>query len=369
MPRPAVLLVLGLLLLAPAGARADQDVLKQARSAATRSESLAILEQHLAATPRDVDARLLYGLYLSWEGRYDEARSELERVLAEAPEYIDARAALMNVEWWSGRTAEARALSDAILVAEPGHAQARLVRQRLDARDRPWSIGFSASFDTFSDDRDAWREQFVTVSRQSGAGAIVLRGTRADRFGLEDRQIELEVYTVFRPGTYALVGVGAASDRTLYPKQRLALDLFQTVARGVEVSGGYRRLGFTSPVNVYVGSGTLYRGMWMFTGRLQYVTVRDRNGEPSVQLQTRRYFGALGTSFLSAVYSRGLTRDEIRSAGDLATGGLDGVGAELSMVATPRLRVQVSGRTTRDRRAAARTIWQHTLGAGLWVRF
>lgn len=364
-----MLLVLGLLLLAPAGARADQDVLKQARSAATRSESLRILEQHLATAPRDVDARLLYGQYLSWEGRYDEARRELERVLAEAPAYTDARAALMNVEWWSGRYDAARALSDAILVSDPGHVQARLVRQRLDARDRPWSGGVSASFDTFSDDRDGWHEQMVTISRQTSAGSVVVRGSRADRFGLDDQQIELEFYPVFRPGTYAFVGVGAAGDHTLYPKQRLAFDLYQTVARGVEVSGGYRRLGFTSPVNVYVGSGTLYRGMWMFTGRLHFVTVRDRDGETSVQLQARRYFGALGTSFVGAGYTRGLTRDEIRGAGDVASGGIDGVGAELSMQATPRLRVQASGRTTRDARAAGATLWQHTLGAGLSVRF
>ena len=338
--------MLGLLLLAPAGARAEQDVLKQARSAATRSESLRILEQHLAATPRDVDARLLYGLYLSWEGRYDEARRELGRVLAEA-----------------------RALSDAILVTDPGHAQARLVRQRLDARDRPWSAGVSASLDTFSDDRDAWHEQLITVSRQTAAGSIVFRGGRAERFGLDDQQIELEFYPVFRPGTYAFIGVGAAGDRTLYPKQRFAFDLYQTVARGVEVSGGYRRLGFTTPVNVYVGSGTLYRGMWMFTGRAQFVTVRDQDGETSVQLQARRYFGAQGTSFAGAGYNRGLTRDEIRGAGDVARGGIDGVSAELSVQATPRLRVQASGRTTRDRRAAAGTLWQHTLGAGLAVRF
>lgn len=369
MPRPAALLALGLLLLVPAGARADQDVLKQARSAPTRSESLRILEQHLAATPRDVDARLLYGLYLSWEGRYDDARRELERVLAEAPAYADARAALMNVEWWSGRTDAARALSDAILVTDPGHAQARLVRQRLDARVRPWSAGVATSFDSFSDDRDAWHEQMITVSRQTSAGAIVLRGSRADRFGLDDQQIELEVYPVFRPGTYAFIGVGVSRDHTLYPAQRLAFDLHQTLAHGVELSAGYRRLGFTVPVNVYVGSGTLYRGMWMFTGRLQYFTARDQSGETSVQLQARRYFGALGTSFAGAGYNRGLTRDEIRGAGDVARGGIDSVGAELSLQATPRLRVQVSGRTARDSRAATGTVWQHTLGAGLSVRF
>jgi len=57
-----------------------------------------LLEAHLAQAPEDVDARLLYGLVLSWEKRYDAARPVLQQVLTRAPEYTDARVALMNVE-------------------------------------------------------------------------------------------------------------------------------------------------------------------------------------------------------------------------------------------------------------------------------
>ena len=77
----------------------------KAREAATsgrRAEALTMLEAHLDRTPRDVDARLLYGLVLSWEGRYDEARPVLQQVLAQAPAYTDARVALMNVEYLVG---------------------------------------------------------------------------------------------------------------------------------------------------------------------------------------------------------------------------------------------------------------------------
>ena len=48
-------------------------------------DALHILEERLAAAPRDVDARLLYGLVLSWEGRYDDARPVLQQVLSQAP--------------------------------------------------------------------------------------------------------------------------------------------------------------------------------------------------------------------------------------------------------------------------------------------
>src|SRR5689334_8877694 len=88
--------------LCTAAAFAQDDVIPRARAAASagrRAEGIALLEQHLASSPRDVDARLVYGLILSWDGQYDRARTALSDVLAQAPDYLDARVALMNVEW------------------------------------------------------------------------------------------------------------------------------------------------------------------------------------------------------------------------------------------------------------------------------
>jgi YaiO family outer membrane protein len=368
--RPVTLLALTLLLLAPASARAQQDdILKQARSATTRSESIRILERHLASRPEDVDARLLYGQMLSWEARYDDARRELERVLAAAPDYLDARVALMNVEWWSGRRDAARALSDGVLLRQPGHPQARLVRQRLDAADRPWGAGVHASFDTFSDDRDAWHEQQLSLSRQTPAGAVVLRGSRAARFGLDDQQIELEFYPVLRPGTYAFIGAGVSNDHVLYPSNRFAFDIYQSAGNNFEFSAGYRRLGFDDAANAFVGTLSKYHGLWLFTGRVQHVTVRDSDGETSASLHARRYFGATGTSFAGIGYGHGLSREEIRGAGDFARGTSDNVRGELDLQTSPRVRLQFSVRGGRERRAAADALWQTTASGGLVVRF
>ena len=40
---------------------------------------LALAERILLARPYDIDTRLYYGAVLSWEGRYEEARTQLER--------------------------------------------------------------------------------------------------------------------------------------------------------------------------------------------------------------------------------------------------------------------------------------------------
>src|SRR5689334_14495356 len=120
-----------------ASAFAQDDVIARARAAAAdgrRAEGITLLEQHLATSPRDVDARLVYGLILSWDGQYDRARAALREVLAQAPEYMDARVALMNVEWWSGHNDAAREQVNLVLSKDAGNTQARLVQQRLDAR-------------------------------------------------------------------------------------------------------------------------------------------------------------------------------------------------------------------------------------------
>lgn len=345
-----------------------QDILARARSAPTRAQSLALLEAHLATAAGDVDARTLYGLMLSWDGRYDEARRELTRVIAQAPEYTDARAGLMNVEWWSGRVAQARAHSDYILRRDPGHPQARLVRQRLAASDRPWTVGVALVADTFSDDRDAWHEEGLTVTRQTPAGALIARASRARRFGSSDEQFEIEFYPVFRPGTYALVAAGASPDHALYPSTRLALEIYQAIGRGFEASAGYRRLAFDASVHVYGGSLSKYAGSWLTTVRVTQIDARGADGGASVQVQTRRYFGADGTSFAGVGYFRGLNRDEIRGEGDVVTEDTDTVRAELSTAVSSRMRLLLDARTSRVSRGFG-TLWQHTAGAGAAFRF
>lgn len=364
--RRLLVCIVSLFTLLVASPVAAQDVLSRARQAPTRADGLAILETHLAATPADVDARTLYGLMLSWDGRYDEARRELSRVLAEAPEYTDARVGLMHVEWWSGNHAAARAESDRILSRDPGNAPARLVRQRLDAADRPWTAGVAVVVDAFSDDRSTWHEVLATVSRQTAAGAIVARAARAGRFDLEDEQFEIEFYPVLRQGTYALVAAGVSPDHILYPRHRLALEVYQSLGAGFEISAGYRRLAFDETVDIFGGSISKYAGPWLLSLRVNQVDAADK--ETSAHVTARRYFGGDGTSYAGVGYSRGLSRLEIRGAGDLSAADTDTIRADVSALVTPRVRLSFETRASRADRPAG-TLWQYTGGAGVSIRF
>jgi YaiO family outer membrane protein len=341
-------LLLALLVL-PARAQAQADVVVLARTAAAegrRVQALTALEQHLTQSPADVDARLMYGLILSWEGRYDEARLELQWVLASTPAYLDARIALMHVELWSGRRQDATALAVEILSREPGNPQARLVRQRLNASRRTWTANVTYSHDRFSDGRGSWHEHAVSLSRATPIGSFVVLGTRAARFSLSDEQVEVELYPIFRAGTYAFVGFGVAPDAALYPRHRSAFDLYQSLGRGPEISAGYRRLHFGEVTHVYLAALTKYVGRWTATGKFSYVP--GSLDSPSYHAVVRRYFGADGTSFIGFGYSYGLNREEIRHLGDLVTVAFDTVRGQVDADLAPRWRLQVEAGTSRQ---------------------
>ncbi|MBP7777464.1 MAG: YaiO family outer membrane beta-barrel protein [Acidobacteria bacterium] len=384
----------------------SQAVRTEARSVAIagrRAEAVTMLETHLATFPRDADARLLLGVVLSWDGKYDDADRELRRVLEQSPTYNDARVALANVAWWTGRydvlqelsatgrlqrpydvewiMLEARALDGlgrrrearqtvmTLLSRQPGHVQARTLKNRLDTQLRPWTLTMGYGADRFSDGRIPWNEYSTAVSRQTSVGSVIGRVSHAERFGYTDRLFEVDFYPSIRPGTYGFVSYGRAKDDTLFPNYRMAADLYQSLGRGYEASIGFRRLGFSSTTDIYVGTLTKYVGNWMVTGKV--FSVPDFDG-PQDSLSyhgvVRRYIRGDGESYLTAGYSRGSSREELNDSAELRQLDADTfrAGAE---VLVGRTTLAVSGSTSRQERSRNGTLWQHSFGASFSVYF
>jgi YaiO family outer membrane protein len=350
---------------------AQNDVVARARAANSsgqRPQALQMLQSHLSTTPRDVDARLVYGLMLSWDGRYDEARAEFQQVLLQTPEYKDAKVALMNVAWWSGRTSEAGDLAAQILDRDPGDPQARLVRQRLESRTRPWRMSTAYSVDSFGDDSSPWHEFELSVGRETPAGSVIVRGTNARRFGYTDQLVEVEAYPRLRAGTYAYVSAAAGTKRDLFPEYRAAFDLYQSLGHGIEVSGGYRRLQFSSPVSIYAAGATKYLGQWALMERIYMVPGSDSNSW-SFHTETRRYLGGAGTSYLGVTYSHGFNREEPRGLGDVIHLRSHTARGQASLDVSPRSRLWVTLSTSRQERALRTPMWQTTVTAGTGYKF
>ncbi len=371
-----LLLVLTLpALAAPSASGQAIDGLTEARAlaiAGNRPAAIAQLRERLAVAPADDDARLLLGTVLSWEGSYEEARTLLQQVVTARPADTDALGALLNVQIWSGRPREAKALAERGLELSPNSSQFLQGRQRaVDAIDRlrPWEVSASESDDWFSDRRTSWREHQLSVRRATPAGSVIVRGSRAERFGLTDNQFEVEMYPRFRAGTYAYVSAGWAPAKRLSPESRYAADLYQSLGAGLEGSFGYRRLGFSSTTDIFVASLNKYVGNWLLTSRMFYVPDRTGAASRSYHGAFRRYFGADGTSYVGARYSHGFAREEVRNLNDFEVLRSNTVAGELSTALGSRLRLGVSGSTSDQERANLLKLRQHSLSAALGVKF
>jgi tetratricopeptide (TPR) repeat protein len=280
--------------------RAQDDILVQARALATnkqRKQALELLESHLGEHPNDGDARLLYGLVLSWEGRYDGARQALQMVLDAYPRYTDAALALINVELWSGNPERADEIASRFLEVQPNRtdlmlAQARALealkrpkdamqvlndahridpenREAIDMRralrleDRAWRTSFNFNTIAFNDHSSPWREEALSLQRGTSAGSLTFRFSRGSRFGYHSNLAEADWYPHIARGTYAYLNAGYSPEGILYPTYRAGAELFHNFGHGYEGSAGLRRLVFSSTrINVYTASLGRYHSDW-----------------------------------------------------------------------------------------------------------
>jgi YaiO family outer membrane protein len=325
-------------------AHADEDVVARAGSLARRgkehqAEAVALLQQRLAQAPDDTDARVLYGIVLSWQGNYDEARVQLSQVLEKNPTHGDALPALIDVELWSQRPeraeqlaeqglaqdpknigllllkaqalrdmkryAEARSVLAQVLKLEPGNKTAKEMHRSMTDTEDKWEASTQESYDWFSDGRSALHETSLYLRGQSPWGPILGTFSRADQYSLTSYQTQVDFYPRFRPGTYADINVGYSADANLYPSYRAGADLFQSVGHGFEVSGGYRHLGFSTGVNIYTFALAKYYSDWLFTAR-GYVTPGDSGTSGTAVFSARRFFGSEGLhNYVEVDYSQG----------------------------------------------------------------
>lgn len=347
----AILLLIGAIAAAANGQ--EKAVIPRAielEKAGNSAAALALLEKHLAEHPDDNEARVRYGIILSWEKHRDDARKQLEMVLASNPYHYDALTALINVELWTDhpgraeelarrglekhpddpdfllylaraqkaqlRTAEAKASVKRLLTVAPDRADARSVKDDLDDESRLWEVQAYASQEWFNDGRARWSEYSEAITRHTANASYILRLSQADRFSSHSNLAELETYARLRPGTQIYLNGGYSYDAELYPRTRFGAEIFQSLPGGFEFSTGYRRLNFSTGVNIYTGSVTKYYGNWMFVGR-GFFTPDVDGTSATVRLGARRYFNT-ADNYIGFWYSHGASPTEITSVNDLA---------------------------------------------------
>jgi len=354
----------------PSGVEAA-DMVSDARALArkgNRKEAEALLLKRLGEAPDDTDARTLYGTVLSWDGDYIQARSQLEKVLAESPGNGDALQALANVELWTNhpdkaedllrlvlqerpndadvlyadakalaalkRAREAEVVLRHLLDIDPGSRDALRILDDLGNEKRLWLASVEEYYDHYSDHLGNRFESQLSLKRITGAGSVMGRFSHAGSFGLNSNQIEADFYPGFRKGTYGYLNVGVSPDHRLYAHYRVGSDIYQTLGRGLEGTAGYRRLGFTTPVNIYTAALSKYAGAWLFTGR-GYFTRDIAGASQSMQLIARRFLRN-ETSWAQFRFGRGSTPVEVSHLLDIGVLNSSTYDASLHMRMTGR---------------------------------
>ena len=379
------------------------DVIRQARELSSqkhRDKALRLLEDFLEDS-EDGDVRLVYGLMLSWDGKYDQARRELKTVLLEHPGYTDAARALTNVELWSDhpdaaekltdrflerepddrdlsvqrvrslralkRRKEALALLTRVLIVSPGDTEALDLQRAVRQEDQAWQTVFGQYYTWFSDGSSPWSEQTISLKRGANAGSTIFRFSRSNRFGLSSSQIEADSYPHLWKGAYGYLNAGFSPDRNLYPAYRFGADVYQNLSHGWEGSGGFRRLIFASTrITVYTGMLGRYHANWFFSGRT-FLTPDDTGLSRSIQLQARRYLGDGGRQ-LTFRYSMGASPFEIRSLNEVGILNSSSVAMDFNWYAGKWLMSATGGWAREDRLNRERQ-GQYNLGVTVSRRF
>jgi YaiO family outer membrane protein len=407
-PMLAGILLATLLVSVSPAAYAIDDIVAQAGTLARsgkehHEEALALLQQRLAQTPDDTDARVLYGVVLSWQGRYDEARTQLSQVLAKNPTHADALPALINVEIWSDHPdradelakqglaknpsdidlllleahalrnmkqyqAEASVLNE-VLTLEPENKAAKQMRRSLMELDTKWEAGTEESYDWFSDGRSALHETSLYLRGRSPWGTLIGTFNRADQYSESSYQTQLDYYPHFRPGTYADINVGYSADANLYPSYRVGADLFQSIGHGMEASGGFRHLAFSSGVNIYTFALAKYYSDWLFTTR-GYVTPGFPGTSGTAVFSARRFFGSEGLhNYVEFDFSQGASPATAQTLQDIVVLSSSHFSAYLDKSLHGRWGAELGGGISREQRAILQNLRRYSVSGQVYYRF
>jgi hypothetical protein len=107
----------------------------------------------------------------------------------------------------------------------------------------------------------------------------------------------------------------------------------------------------------------------MLSGKIFHVPDAALGSTQSYHAQVRRYFGAEGTSFIMAGYSRGFSREEPRGSGDLLRLNADTFRGQLQADVSRFVRLSATVSYSRQERASLSALGQNTIGAGISFRF
>lgn len=311
-----------------------------------REEAREMLLFILKDNPNYTDARILFARTLAWDNRFTEAREALELVLNTSPKNEDAYQALVDVEIWSknfqsalsisnqalahyptnnnillkkamalhelSRDEEAIVILNDLLTINPGNHEAALFRQNIKTNKLKYHIGVNYGVDIFNRSFDPAQNLSLQLGKTTKWGSALARVNYSNRFNQSGIQPEIEVYPRISKGIYAYINYGY-SNSILYPKHRSGAELFFSLPKSIELSGGLRNLYFNTnnTTTILTTSASWYfKSNWLSL-RAYAIPSKEIGTSYSLALSYRKYFKDNNT-YLTVNAGAGYSPDERR---------------------------------------------------------
>jgi YaiO family outer membrane protein len=263
----------------------------------------------------NTDLLFLAGQTYYWENNLSEAQKLMNNVVQKTPNHIQAHAILSSILLGAnkmseaikiadkglaidaqneellynrayaradqGHLKEAREDLDRLLSVNPNNTKALELKQSMEGFKIPDSFGVFQSLQTYNTpfERKLW---LTTAEAPVGDKNIKI----IPRFSYGNLQVDdqkqggsqagLDIYPLTGPNSYMYVHY-AYSEAEIFPNHRSALEWFQGIAKGWEISGGARYLFWDDHTYFFTVSASKYAGKWMPGVRFFYAPQSDND--------------------------------------------------------------------------------------------
>jgi YaiO family outer membrane protein len=256
---------------------------------------------------------------LAFDGKLDSAAVGARKLVNSFPSYGDARVLLGRILAWKEDYADALAVIDTLLASEPGNADALAAKSDIlkwAEANKKESTGIRAGyyFDTFKEPYERFWQVFNAGAEHRFGRGFAAAGINIGNAIIGDPepgratewQLEAEAYPKFSKNNYAYLDY-AYSPGNYFPRHRAAVELWQVLPAGWEISGGLNYYYFNRNIFIAVASLEKYIGSYWLSLK-GYFYFKDYGLTTSGYFNARQYFTDI--NYLQLTLGAGTAPDE-----------------------------------------------------------
>lgn len=285
-------------------------------------------ELYLEKYPNDADVRLVLGQFYFEQRAYTKAKEEVRQVLQQVPKYKDAILILINID------IKLKQFKEAIILAKQGllyYPQNKMLQKKLQdiknsqhppalpsqpVKSQPENPQYSNEVGLYqqnyyiSDVHQTWDYSTLYFAHDTKLAKIYGKINYNKRLDFEAFQGELEAFLKLTKRIYLELQTAFANESNLFPDQLYGGELYVSVPKFIDFSGGgkYNFINSQHQLALYTGSLSKLFGKHSLTYRFNYY---DPNaGKTSLlNLADYRYFIRDPNVYIGIIYGQGTSPD------------------------------------------------------------